>query len=128
MFGGDWQLSGEAAFNRLNNVAGLGIRAAGEFVPIPFPSGTGGVTEDRYETILSFGRSLTPKLSLQVSVGGEYSKISQTGSNALSRSFKRPKGSLSLAWAPREDLDVSLKLTRRVGQLNFGDFLADVNL
>ena len=129
MFGGDWQLSGEAAFNRLHNVAGLAfLSPAGQFVAIPFPSGTGGVTEDRYESILSFGRSLTPKLSLQASVGGEYSKISQTGSNALSRSFVRPKGSLSLAWAPRADLDLSLKLTRRVGQLNFADFLADVNL
>jgi hypothetical protein len=46
----------------------------------------------------------------------------------LSRTFVRPKGSLSLAWAPRPDLDVSLKLARRVGQLNFNDFLADVNL
>ena len=129
MLGGDWQLSGEAAFNRLNNAAGLAIlRPSGEFVPIPFPSGTGGVTEDRYETILSFGRPLTSNLTLQVSAGGEYSKIAQTGANARSRTFKRPKGALSLAWAPADGLDVSLRVARRVGQLNFGDFLADVNL
>ena len=129
MLGGDWQLSAEAAFNRLHNVAALSLLfPRGDFLAIPGPSGTGGVTEDRYESILSFGRPLTPTLSLQVSVGGEYSKIAQTGSNALSRTFVRPKGSLSLAWAPREDLDVSLKLTRRVGQLNFADFLAEVNL
>jgi outer membrane receptor protein involved in Fe transport len=35
---------------------------------------------------------------------------------------------VSLAWAAREGLDLSLKLTRRVGQLNFSDFLAEVNL
>lgn len=127
--GGDWQLSGEAAFNRLKNAAGLAfLRPSGDFVAIPFPAGTGGVTEDRYESILSFGRALSRTLSLQASVGGEYSTISQTGSNALSRTFVRPKGSLSLAWAARPDLDISLKLTRRVGQLNFSDFLADVNL
>jgi hypothetical protein len=127
--GGDWQLSAEAAFNRLKNVAGLSfLTPGGRFVAIPFPAGTGGVTEDRYESILSFGRPLSGKLSLQVSAGGEYSTIAQTGSNALSRTFVRPKGSLSLAWAAAADLDVSLKLTRRVGQLNFSDFLADVNL
>lgn len=129
MFGGDFQLSGEAAFNRLHNVAGLAfLNAAGEFRPIPFPSGTGGVTEDRYETILSFGRPLTSNLSLRLSLGGEYSKIAQTGANARSRAFKRPKGSFSLAWAAMGGLDVSFKAARRVGQLNFGDFLADVNL
>jgi hypothetical protein len=129
LFGGDWQLSAEAAFNRLNNRAGLAfLTPGGRFLAIPFPAGTGGVTEDRYESILSFGRPLSSSLSLQMSVGGEYSTIAQTGSNALSRTFVRPKGSLSLAWAARDDLDVSLKLTRRVGQLNFNDFLADVNL
>jgi len=129
MLGGDVQLSGEAAFNRLGNVAGLALlRPSGEFVAIPFPSGSGGVTEDRYETILSFGRPLAANLSLQLSIGGEYSKLAQTGADALSRSFKRPKGSFSLAWAPLDGLDVSLKGARKVGQLNFGDFLADVNL
>lgn len=129
MFGGDWQLSAEAAFNRLDNVAGLLILSpAGTFNPIPFPGGTGGVTEDRYESILSFGRPISSKLSLQVSAGGEYSKLSQTGSNALSRTFLRPKGSLNIAWAAMEGLDVSFKAARRVGQLNFGDFLAAVNL
>jgi len=129
MLGGDWQLSGEGAFNRLNNVAGLAIlRPSGEFVPIPFPSGTGGVTEDRYEAIVSFGRPLTSNLTLQVSAGGEHSTIAQTGANARSRTFKRPKGAFSLAWAPTGDLDVSLRVERRVGQLNFSDFLAEVNL
>lgn len=129
MAGGDWQLSGEAAYNRLHNVAGLAfLSPSAAFVRIPFPAGTGGVTEDRYETILSFGRPLTSTLSLQVSGGAEYSKIAQTGANALSRTFKRPKGSLSLAWGPTAGLDLSLRIARRVGQLNFADFLAEVNL
>jgi len=129
MLGGDWQLSGEAAFNRLHNVAGLALLGpSGDFRPIPFPSGTGGVTEDRYEAILSFGHALADNLTLQASLGGEYSNIAQTGANALSRTFKRPKGSFSLAWKPAEGLDVAFKAARKVGQLNFGDFLADVNL
>jgi hypothetical protein len=129
MAGADLQVSGEAAFNRLQNVAGLFVlNTAGEFVEVPFPRGTGGVTEDRYEAIVSYSRPLTSNLSMQLTAGGESSTLAQTGANAVSRSFLRPKGSLSLAWAPASALDVSLRIARRVGQLNFGDFLASVNL
>jgi hypothetical protein len=129
MLGGDWQLSAEAAFNRLDQTAGLSfLTPAGTFPDTPFAPGTGGVTEDRYEAVLSYGRPLTSNLTMQVVVGGEYSKIAQTGSNAETRTFQRPKGSLSLAWTPEQGLTVSLDVRRRVGQLNFADFLAEVNL
>lgn len=129
MWQADWQVSGEAAFNRLDRASRLFELDADEnFVELPFPAGTGGVTEDRYEGLLSFTRQLTPKLSLQLTGGAEYSKIEQTGSAANSRSFQRPKGSLSLNWKPRADFDISLELRRRVGQLSFGDFLASVSL
>ncbi len=130
MLSADWQLSGEAAFNRLDRVSGLFELdpVTGAFVELPFPAGTGGVTEDRYESILSYSTQLTPKLALQVTAGGEYSKIEQTGSAANSRTFQRPKGSLSLAWRPEDDFDISIEIRRRVGQLSFGDFLASVSL
>src|SRR3546814_959801 len=35
------------------------------------PEGTGGVKEDRYEALLSFGRKLTGKLSFQLIAGAE---------------------------------------------------------
>lgn len=125
MLGGDWQLSGEAAFNTLDNVAALGtLDATGNFVETPFTDGVGGVSEDRYEALLSFGRKLTDKLSFQIVAGAEHSTISQTGANGLTRSFFRPKGSLSLAWAPSPDLDIAFKARRRVLQLSFYDFLA----
>ncbi|WP_324828312.1 TonB-dependent receptor plug domain-containing protein [Qipengyuania zhejiangensis] len=125
----DWQLSGEAAFNRLDRVSALAeLDGDGEFVPLSFPAGTGGVTEDRYEGLLSYSRQLTPKLSLQAVAGGEFSRIEQTGVAANSRSFARPKGSVALSWKAAEDLDISVELRRRVGQLSFGDFLASVNL
>ena len=125
MFDGDWQLSGEAAYNSLDNVAGLfTLGDTGEFVEIPFPEGSGGVTEARYEGLLSFGHALTRTLNFQLVGGAEYSTISQTGPNGLTRSFFRPKGSLSLAWTPSENFDASLKIRRRVLQLSFYDFLA----
>ena len=122
---GDWQLSGEAAFNTLDNVAGLfTLDPSGEFVGIPFPEGTGGVSEDRYEGLLSFGHKITDTLSFQIVGGAEHSTISQTGANGLTRSFFRPKGTLSFAWTPSPDFDASLKIRRRVLQLSFYDFLA----
>lgn len=125
MFGGDWQLSGEAAFNTLDNVAWTGVLGPdGLFVDQPFEGGTGGVSEDRYEGLLSFGRKLTDKLNFQVVAGAERSTITQTGVNGLTRTFFRPKGSISLAWTPSDDFDVSVKLRRRVLQLSFYDFLA----
>ncbi len=129
MFGGDWQISGEAAFNRLNRRSRLfELDPTEQFVEIAFPAGTGGVTEDRFEAIASYSTQLTDTLSLQLSAGGEYSKIEQTGVAANSRSFQRPKGSASLTWKPADDFDISFEVRRRVGQLSFGDFLASVSL
>ncbi len=129
MGGADWQLSAEAAFNRLDTSAQLfSLDGTGNFVETPFPEGSGGVREARYESTLSYGRPLTPKLSLQLTMGGEFSRLSQTGVSATTREFWRPKGSLSLAWAASKGFDMSLKLRRRVGQLEFGDFLANVFL
>ena len=86
------------------------------------------MTEDRYETILTHNRTLAKGLTVQLGVGGEYSKLSQTGASGLTREFWRPKGSLTLAWTPEKGLDVSLKVARTVGQLSFGTFLATVDL
>jgi len=130
MFGADFQISGEAAFNRLDQVGRLFDYdpALGDYAEVAFPDGAGGVREDRYEALLSIGFPITANLSIQLIGGGEYSQISQTGANARSRSFERPKGSLNIAWTPVEGLDVNLEVARRVGQLDFGDFLASVSL
>jgi hypothetical protein len=126
----DWQISGEAAFNSLDSVTRIfGLQPDGEFEEIPFPGGTGRVKEDRFEMLGTYGRPLTDNLAFQLVAGGEYSTLSSESSgNSLTRSFLRPKGSLSFAWQSSENLDVSLKFRRRVGQLNFYDFLASVNL
>ena len=125
----DWQIAAEGAFNRLDKDASLfDLTSGGTFAEVPFPQGDGGVREDRYEGSISYGRPLTSKLSLQAILGGEHSTISQTGPLGISRSFFRPKGSMSLAWAPKKGLDISLKVERVVGQLDFNDFLGRVFL
>ena len=126
---GDWQVSGEYAFNSLDLASALFVRdAGGVYQPVPLPGGTATVQEDRYEVMATYGRSLRPNLSLQVSAGAEYSRLEQVGAGGLTRAFRRPKGLVSLAWKPTKDLGVNVKLQRRVGQLNFYDFLASVDL
>lgn len=129
LLGSDWQVAGEAAFNRLDRVARLfDLDSNGDFIEDPFPEGTGGVRESRYEVTASMSRALTGQLGLQLTGGYEFSTISQTGIAANDRSFARPKGSATLAWSNGGGFDVALTLKREVGQLSFGDFLARVFL
>ena len=125
----DWQLSAEGALNVLDIANGLfTLDSGGTFVPVPLPNATGKVEEKRAEIMASYGRPLSPTLSLQTSLGGEYSQLSQSGPSGLTRMFYRPKGFVSLAWKPSPKLDISGKIEREVGQLNFFDFVASANV
>lgn len=127
--GTDWGFSVEGAYNFLDNEGALAVLdPQGIFQPVALTNANSKVTEYRGEFISSYGRTLSDRLSLQATLGGEYSKISQSGAAGQSRSFVRPKGSVSLAWKPQNDLDISLKLERSVGQLNFFDFVESVDV
>jgi hypothetical protein len=128
-FEGDVQIAAEGAFNFLDVVTEIGERQADGAYPMTLlPDGTARVEEARAETNLSYSRALDAALSLQSSVGVEYSELSQTGAGGLTREFVRPKGFVSLAWRPDETFDVNVKAERRVGQLNFGDFLSSIDI
>jgi outer membrane receptor for ferrienterochelin and colicins len=125
----DWQISLEGAKNFLDSDAQYyTLGSGGVFVEQPLPGANSRVEEKRGQIILSYGRPLAANLTVQTTIGGEYSKLSQTGVNGLVRSFIRPKGSASLAWKASPHLDISARLQRKVGQLNFFDFLASVDL
>jgi hypothetical protein len=125
----DVQLSGEAAFNSLDLVSRLySLTADGSYAEEFFPSGTGKVSEDRYEALATIGRPLSSKLSVQLVAGGEWSTIVQEGPGGKARSFFRPKGSLNFAAQVTPTFNANFKIIRRVGQLDFGQFLARVFL
>lgn len=127
--GGNWQLDAEAAFNEYEQTSQFyDLDITGALLEIPLPNSTGEVTEERYEVILTHGRTLANGITLQLGLGGENSELSQTGPGGLTRTFWRPKGSFSLAWTIEEGLDLSFKVARTVSQLSFGQFLARVNL
>lgn len=127
--GNAWEASAEAAFNSLDNVSALfTLTSEGDFAQIPLPGGTAQVDEARYQGAIAWGRSVTPKLALQASVGAEYSQLHTSGQLGQTRSFVRPKGLLAAAWNAASWLNLNAKVERRVGQLNFSDFLASANL
>ncbi|MCK0129255.1 TonB-dependent receptor [Erythrobacter sp. F6033] len=122
----NWEISVEGALNSLDVENALAVRDAnGALQNIDFPDSS--VKEERAEAIINYARPLSPNLSLQAALGGEYSQIQQSGAADLTRSFIRPKGSLALAWRASPNLDVSTSLEREVGQLNFFDFIASVD-
>ena len=124
----DWQISLEGAFNYLDANSELFRLTGGAYQPVILPGASARVEEKRAQSILSYGRPLTDTLSLQATLGGEYSQLGQSGANALQRTFIRPKGSLALTWKTTPKLTVSSKFQRKVGQLSFGDFLASVDV
>ncbi|HPI50135.1 MAG TPA: TonB-dependent receptor plug domain-containing protein [Hyphomonadaceae bacterium] len=128
-FGGDMQVAAEGAFNFLDVATDFGERALdGSYDLAVLPGGTARVEERRAETNLSYSRKLSDAWSLQSSIGVEYSELSQKGAGGLTREFVRPKGFLALVWKVDDTLDVSFKAERKVGQLDFGDFLSSVDI
>lgn len=125
----DWQFSLEGAYNFLDRDSEfLVLDRAGIFQDEPLDNASARVEELRAEGTLSFGRPLSATVNLQAILGAEISNISQNGAAGLSRSFLRPKGSLAITWRPSAVLDINARVERRVGQLNFGSFLASVDI
>lgn len=127
--GQDWQLTAEGAFNYLEGGSELReSEAGGPWEMIPLDLSNTRVEERRAEVMLSHRRQLTPRLTLQVSGGLEYSELSQSGDAHNLRRFTRPKGFASLSWDENDSLTFVTRLERKVGQLNFSDFISSVNL
>lgn len=124
-----WLISAERAATSLRNVSSIfELNPDGGFDEVPMTGGSGTVRERRYETAVTLTRPLSPTLKLQGSVGGEISHLEVAGDVASERTFKRPKGYVSLAWEPSPRLRGNFKVQRRVGQISFFDFLASRNL
>lgn len=127
--GGDWQVAVEGALNTLDVRSQLStLDPNGDFQPVILPNSNSEVEEERAEINITYGTPLTDSLTLQASIGGEYSTITQSGAIGLTRSFYRPKGFLSFAWQANDTLDIRARVEREVGQLDFSDFVASTNI
>jgi hypothetical protein len=127
--GGNLVAAVEGARNYLDITSAFSERdAAGVLQPLALEGASARVDEDRVDAGLTWSRALANGLQLQVSAGGEYSQISQSGPLGLTRTFWRPKGFVSLDWKVDPDLNLAGRIERVVGQLNFFDFIATVDL
>jgi outer membrane receptor for ferrienterochelin and colicins len=127
--GGDFTLSAEGAYNFVDATGALDVLdSAGVFQSVVLDGASSRVEEKRGESILSFSRPLVEGWSLQLSGGAERSALSQGGAAGQTRRFWRPKGAVALAWKPSKLWESNLKLQRKVGQLDFFDFLSSVDV
>jgi TonB-dependent Receptor Plug Domain len=127
--GGNLVAAIEGARNFLEIDAELAVRdGAGVLQPTPLPGASARVDEDRIDGGLTYSRALATNLQFQGSLGAEFSRISQSGAFGLSRQFFRPKGFVSLDWKAGAGVNLAGRIERVVGQLEFDDFLAGVDL
>lgn len=127
--GGMWDASIENALNRLDATSQLrSALGSAALTPVDLGDPTVSVEENRSEVFITHSRDLTEDVSVQVSLGGEVSELSSSGGTEQSRTFYRPKGSLTLNWQPNPDTAVNARVERQVGQLDFFDFVSQLDL
>ena len=125
----DWQFSIEGALNTLDSEAMLFRGDTFESVTeVDMGASDVRVEEKRAEAFITHGRQLSKDVRLQVSLGAEQSEIMSDGANGQTRTFTRPKGSASLSWNMSDKTTLNASLERQVGQLNFFDFVSNVDL
>jgi hypothetical protein len=131
----DWQIGMEGAFNSLDIESQFREGAASGLLTQLNPIDISKVAEDRAEITITHSRRLSPEWDIQASLGGEYSKLTQTSFNDFniltdenSRDFVRAKGFVAATFKSDASTSLRGKIERKVGQLNFFDFISSVSL
>jgi hypothetical protein len=118
------EAGGEGVYNFLDGHSNLSTNG----VPVSLTNANLSVNEKRGEVFGSATWKIMPTLSLEGGMRMEISEISSTGDTVQSRDFFYPKPRLLLTWSPDEKSQIRLRTEATVGQLNFSDFVAAVNL
>ena len=114
----------EGAFNFLDG----STRFTQDGVDIPLPSADVRVEELRGEGFLQARWRATDKLTLESALRLETSTITETGDAQAERSFFYVKPRFNLTWSPTADDQLRLRAEKKVGQLNFSDFVSQADL
>jgi len=96
-------------------------------VAISLPSSLVDVNETRGEIFGQGEWRITPKLRLEAGARFEFSEITESGDAHKSRSFFYPKPRLLLTWDPNASTEVRLRAERKLGQLDFSNFVSSVD-
>lgn len=117
----------EGAENRLESDFELRRRIDGSLRPVPVPGARTQVEEQRLD--LSVADSFAAgALAVDLELAAEASEISQTGGFAEERSFFFWKPSATLTYTLENDALLRGRLLRKVGQLDFSDFVSAADL
>ncbi|WP_189499582.1 TonB-dependent receptor plug domain-containing protein [Algimonas arctica] len=118
----DVQLSAEYAFNFLESET----RFESNFVSPVYD--TVRVEENRFNARMTDSWQIKPDLSLQASIGAEYSSLQVVTPRSAARDFLRPKGFAAMSYKVSNRYSVRANIERSVGQLDFSTFVSDRNL
>jgi outer membrane receptor for ferrienterochelin and colicin len=116
------EFGGEYAFNSLDFSGAYAQSNGGIFIVQQSDISDTQVEEARKEAFISDSWTITPKLTLESTLTGEWSTISQSGDAAKERSFFYPKPRLKAVWKPSAGWTYRGEIEREVGQLDFGAF------
>ncbi|HEY0112087.1 MAG TPA: TonB-dependent receptor [Allosphingosinicella sp.] len=117
---------GEVAYNFLDSTTAFTQGGT----PVPLPNASVFVSELRGEAFGQATWQASPKLTAELGLRVEVSRISQSGDTEQSKSFLYPKPRAQLTWRPAANHQLRLRAQKEVSQLNFSDFVAstEVNL
>lgn len=125
--GATWELAAETAYNFLEVDSAFTFDDGTGLQSEEFPSRR--VEELRHQASLTRGFSIGPRLVVQASLAGEWSRISVDGDlSDREQTFVRPKGLVSVSYPWSDKLDIRGRVERAVGQLSFFDFVDSVDL
>lgn len=127
--GGNWDGSFEAAENTLDSRARLLTSSGGGPLTLrDIGDTTVAVEESRSEGFVTYSRAFGDQVQLQLSLGTEISEIRSGGPQGQTRSFTRPKGGVTLSYRHDESTTINARIDREVGQLDFFDFVSQLDL
>ena len=114
----------EGAFNFLESQA----RLEEDGVAVPLPGSDVRIEERRVEGSLDAAWKPHAHWVIETGLRIEDSTITQSGDAPLERSFLYAKPRLAATWDVDGDTQLRLSVSREVGQLDFGDFVASASL
>lgn len=125
--GPSWEVAVETAYNFLDVDASFSVAQDGVTDTSIFPNIR--VEELRHQASVTRGLKFGPKLTMQASVAGEWSRLTvDSEGEDREQTFLRPKGLVSFSYPWSEKIDLRGRVERTVGQLSFFQFIDSVDL
>lgn len=118
----DWAFSLEGAFNSLESATDFSVDGRDSTEDLVQ------VEEKRVQANLTQSWAYNARINLQTSIGAEFSEINVATEPGSADSFLRPKGFLSASYTVSPRYTWRGKVERKVGQLNFSDFVSTRNI